>query len=425
MKRVISFIITSLLLIGLKGCNESRVLEENTKESGLSKYNVSYKSLDSDFFKEGYIFEPLYFKDDELYGIANIYYKSLAIEEEEEEDDNLKYKIDKDGNFKEYKNSLIDEYLNDNQIRDSISNKSVYKRGIHTQDINYYYSDFENDSIKVLEWLKEPIEIIKEKTERLDSESKFDNLVYKDKNIELHEVVTMNYKESNGTRIAYKENYKFLYSIDFNKEELSISDILKEEEGFGYYYNENIGKFIKVNKDGFFEELDLKDNKIEIKENKIENFKVNANYSFNYNFKDFTIITYNNRNEETNEPGPTQTMVINNKDNNYKIYYEDKDMMNDYIYLFSKIENSNYFIAVYNNKYYLSAIKDNLDLELIKEMNFNYEMYGDGDSSQMSIFANEEGNKALITITSYNFSKDDVYKHNKIQYIYLAIDEKE
>ena len=62
----------------------------------------------------------------------------------------------------------------------------------------------------------------------------------------------------------------FIYCIDFDKEELYISDILKEEESLAYYYNESLEKFIKVNNNGVFEELDLVDNKIEIKENKKE-----------------------------------------------------------------------------------------------------------------------------------------------------------
>lgn len=421
MKKAISLIIISLLIISLKGCNESRVLEENTKETGLSNYNVSYKSLDSDFFKAGYIFEPLYFNNDELYGISKAY-STLAIKEE---DNNLKYKIDKEGIFKEYENSLIDEYLNDRQIRGSISNKSVYERGLHTKDINYFYSDFENNTLIELKWLKEPMEIIKEKTERLDSEFKFDKLVYKYKNIELYEVITMNYKESNGTRVAYKDNYKFIYCIDFDKEEFYISDILKEEKSLGYYYNENLEKFIKVNNNGVFEELDLVDNKIEIKENKKEDFNINANYKFNYNFKDFTVITYNNRNEETNETEATQTMVINNKDNNYKIYYENRDEINDYIYVSNEIKNSNYFIASYDHKYYIASIEDNFDLELIREIDLNYDIYEEADSISRDIFSNEEGTKALITIAKENWGKDDRYFFDKIQYIYVEIEEKE
>jgi len=421
MKKAMSLIITSLLLITLKGCNESRVLEENTKETGLSKYNISYKYLNSDYFKEGYIFEPLYFKNDELYGIAKVY-SNLSTKYE---DDNLKYKIDKEGVFKEYENSLIDEYLNDGQIRSSISNKSVYERNLHTQDINYFYSDFENNTLTELRWLKEPMEIIKEKTEGLDSESKFDKLVYKYKNIALYEVITMNDKESKETRVAYKDNYKFIYCIDFDKEELYISDILKEEESLAYYYNESLEKFIKVNNNGVFEELDLVDNKIEIKENKKEDFKINANYKFNHNLKDFTIIIYNNRNEETNEPEASQTMVINNKDNNYKIYYEDKDEMNDYIYVSNEIKNSNYFIASYNYKYYIASIEDNLELELIREIDLNYDIYEETDSISRDIFSNEDGTKALIKIAKKNWDKDSKYFFDKIQYIYLEIEEKE
>lgn len=41
------------------------------------------------------------------------------------------------------------------------------------------------------------------------------------------------------------------------------------------------------------------------------------------------------------------------------------------------------------------------------------------------MFSNDEGNKALITIKHFNTNKDYIYAYENIQYIYLAIEERD
>lgn len=66
-----------------------------------------------------------------------------------------------------------------------------------------------------------------------------------------------------------------------------------------------------------------------------------------------------------------------------------------------------------------------MDLELIREIDLNYDIYEEADSISRDIFSNEEGTKALITIAKENWGKDDRYFFDKIQYIYVEIEEKE
>lgn len=394
MKRIISILITILTIITFNGCNKSRVLEENTKENGLSKYNVSYKYLNSDFFEEGALFETLYFKEDEVYGLVTAYPKNGLVEDYP----TTQYKIDILGNFKEYKNESLEEYRNDNQLKNIIQvrnghqeksyliNNNIYKKGnyikdktmkkLYIEDINYYYSDFANNSLKELEWLKDPMKNIVEIKSQFE-EGYEDSYVNEDLRIyEYNSNPSKGFMDDDNNNYEMEKNYKLIYMIDLKSEKIYASDLIEEDKSMLYYYNDDIEAFIKVDKDGTFKKIDIKQDKLYINDyssdyiddylegsnNLFENIKSAALNNILL-LKDYSIIKNINR-----ETVNSETIMIRNKDgkinNHIQKEYKDKD----YINVLHPIENSNYMLTENNDKYYISIINNDLEIELIKEI---------------------------------------------------------
>jgi len=428
MKRIIRILIVTLIVINFNGCNESRVLEENTKEIGLSNYKVSYKYLNNDFFQEGSLFEPLYFKGDEIYGLVTAYPKNGLVEDYP----TTQYKIDNLGDFKEYKNASLEEYQSDSQVRTSPINDNIYIRSPHTKDINYYYSDFENNSLKELEWLKEPMENIVEiksefKEVYAESYGNEDLIIY-----EYNSNPSKGFIDENDDRT--ERNYKLIYMIDLENEKMYVSDVIEEDKSILYYYNDDIEAFIKVDKDGTFKKISTKQDRIYINDyssDYINNYLESSNNLFKniksaainniFLLKDYSII--NNINRETLN---SETIIIRNKDGKINNHIEKGYKDKDYIYVLQPIENSNYMLTKNNDKYYISVINENLEIELIKEIELNNNISSERNkSADISMFSNDDGNKALITIKHFNIDKEYIYAYENIEYIYLEIEKRD
>ena len=448
MRNFIKILIITVSLITLKGCSESRVLEENTKEVRLSNYKVSYKYLNNDFFEEGSLFEPLYFKGDEIYGLVTAYPKNGLVEDYP----TTQYKIDSLGNFKEYKNESLEEYRNDSQLRnisqvrngnqeksDLINNtiytkknyiKDITMKKLYIEDINYYYSDFANNSLKELEWLKEPMKNIVEIKDQFkggyeESYGNEDLIIY-----EYNSNPSKDLIEDEET----EKSYKLIYMIDLKSKRIYVSDLIEEDKSMLYYYNYDIEAFIKVDKDGTFKKIDINQDRIYINEyssdyindylegsnNLFENIKSAALNNILL-LKDYSVIKNINR-----ETVNSETIIIRNKDgkinNHIQKEYKDKD----YINVLHPIENSNYMLTENTDKYYIGIINEDLEIELIKEIELKNHISSERNKgADISMFSNGEGNKALITIKHFNIDKDYIYAFDNIEYIYLEIEERD
>lgn len=427
MKRIIRILIVALVVINFNGCSDSIVLEENTQEIGLSNYKVSYKYLNNDFFQEGSLFEPLYFKGDEIYGLVTAYPKNGLVEDYP----TTQYKIDNLGDFKEYKNESLEAYRNDSQVRNSPINDNIYIRSLHTKDINYYYSDFENNSLKELEWLKEPMKnIVEIKSQFKEGYAES----YGNEDLIIYEYNSNPFKgfmdDNNETEI----NYKLIYMIDLKNEKIYVSDIIEEDKSVLYYYNDDIESFIKVDRDGTFKKIDTKKDKIYINDyssdyindylesstNLFENIKLAALNAV-FLLKDYSVIKNTNR-----ETVNSETIIIRNKDGKINNHIEKEYKDKDYIYVLYPIKNSNYMLTENNDKYYISIINEDLEIELIKEIELNNDISSERNkSANISMFSNDEGNKALITIKYFNIDKDYIYVYENIKYIYLEIEKRD
>lgn len=427
MKKFIKFLIITSLVIVFTGCNGSRVLEENTKDLGLSNYKVTYKYLNSDYLDEGYKFNPLYFKNDELYGLANAYPLNVPLEDYE---DNLLYKIDISGNFKEYENHTISSYLDDWQIKDTIKDKNIYNRGLYTNDINYRYTDLENDSLKEIPWIKEPKEIINENQTSIKGSSEdyhYRELSFGYGNFIIYEFNSKySYNTEDEEKLKDIDNNKVVYYLDMENEKFYISDILKEDPSLLYYYNEEEEAFIKINEDGSYEILELKEGKINFKEYNTQN-NTNLNEALdkskrgkvNFSLKDYSIIKYIDDNLLSRK------IIINNNTNEFKTYKKESFGDKDYIDIFTVIPNNNYVLSLSNKGAYLGVINEELEIEFLKEIDFNLDIYDkEKESIGLDVFSNKDSSKILITLSCSSFDKPK-YIFNKIQYIYVDIESKE
>lgn len=431
MKKSISILITLLTIITFKGCNDSRILEEDTKKVGLSNYKVSYKYLNSDYFDEGYLFEPLYFKDNEFYGISSFY---KFISNVEDENKKLLYKIDRNGNFNSYINESLTYYLEDTQNGREVKDKNIYAKGPTNKDKKYYYANFGNDSYKEVYWIEMYMKEIEEKKKEIIE--KYDlygtETIYKsDKGI-IYEFNTNVFLNDSYEDKDYKENYKFIYYIDVNLEEAFISDIYKEDPSVAYYYNKEEDSFIKINIDGSYEKVEFINKEIVLKDYNINNnldlkgiFEkakavISPYFHNEERFKDYTVIRY------VDDNVLNKYIIINNATNEDKIYGEESFSDEKFIYINEVIPNSNYFLTKdKEDNCYIGLINEDLELELIGNIDLNLQSYSkEYGGPDISIFSNDNGSKLLITIKEFNKSLKGKY-YNNIQYIYVDIEKKE
>ena len=395
MKKVISLIIGVLISTTLISCNNTQVLEINTKENNdSSKYIFTERNIENK--DKDKVFIPVLYKEDILYG-------KMILNNSENQ---IPYYLNEDGSFKEIEEgNFINEEIE--LIKNGFINK---ESGIYMVDSNklserkFYYIDIIN----------------KTKFELKDFEKAYSKI-----EVDLKKLTNFGLKLE-GNENFYIEEYLSVEDSGIGKKKRYIILDIKnqiyytlssDEINFIYfYYNKDEDSIMAIDVLGRIYKIKIVENKINYEIYKEINLGDMKIYNiFGHNIRKFNdeilIVNIENNSKENMD---YYNILYNIKSG--EIISLDKEKT-----IVMKLENTNFYRVLYKENQYIAELSENGDINLI------YKLDNDEYRCMYSI-GNEKGDN--IFLTRIKFSEESIKNPDKpieneeIKYSILEIKER-
>lgn len=403
MKKVLSIILTTIIILSMIGCKESVVLEERVKSvEEVKAFDVVETPVEIE--KEEVIY-PALFINDNVYGA-----EFINGEDPLNDITDLKgYYIDKDGNYNENKDSkcFLTKIGNVSTINYFGLTKEYDNRDIPIDEKEYYYRDNLNDITIKIEGLNELINDLN----LLSSEYLSWNYYIFGDNKYL--ALNLNLYKNHLNNSNLIEQTLFIVEIKSGKTiKIKTKDEDESNSIIYMYYDENINSIMAIMSDNKVKKVNVTNNEIKLESYKELNFQDYKLYSdFGYyikNYKDnliFTLIDEGNFSEE-DFIGNTRYAIYNKKSGEVQLLEKD-------IFIMDVFGESNLISVIYNDDSYLAEIDEDNNIELIYK--FDKKEY-----DYVSIYgvSNEEGNRLFICKTLFN---KELESNRKEEYSFIDL----
>lgn len=396
MKKCLVLILLSVFT--LISCSSKVVIEENTKNNKiLNKYNITVREIKDNFDYDYQVFKPLYFKDNNIYGINDVRING----EVKEGEANVPIKLNSKGEFIENDDEGLKEFIEDPLRRNyTIQASGINSEGLHTRDNTYYYYDLrENIKFYLKDLDKFFYEI--EEVSKLKSEE-----VYDLENYYIVEIICHESPEGlEGNYDAIEMTAKATIIIDKANKTYYKTEINKETP-YVYYFDEKENSIMALNYLGEIKKIILEDGRINYLDYK--NVVLEG-------FGGYTLFDYLMIRKFVNDNYVVLSVYI---DGEYKTFiYDIKNgeiKLNSEDFIVDNVDNTNYFIINSDDGNYLSTINKNMEFELLCKL-FNYGYY-----DNITIIGNRKNVFALLE--KYNFENERSYLEDK-KYLLVNIEE--
>ena len=396
MKKCLVLILLSVFT--LISCSSKVVIEENTKNNKiLNKYNITVREIKDNFDYDYQVFKPLYFKDNNIYGINDVRING----EVKEGEANVPIKLNSKGEFIENDDEGLKEFIEDPLRRNyTIQASGINSEGLHTRDNTYYYYDLrENIKFYLKDLDKFFYEI--EEVSKLKSEE-----VYDLENYYIVEIICHESPEGlEGNYDAIEMTAKATIIIDKANKTYYKTEINKETP-YVYYFDEKENSIMALNYLGEIKKIILEDGRI----NYLDYKNVVLEGFGGYTLFDYLMIRkFVNDNYVVLSvyiDGEHKTFIYDIKNGEIKLNSED--------FIVDNVDNTNYFIINSDDGNYLSTINKNMEFELLCKL-FNYGYY-----DNITIIGNRKNVFALLE--KYNFENERSYLEDK-KYLLVNIEE--
>lgn len=397
MKKIISLMI-AIFSIAMVSCNNTKVLEENTKENEvLNKYKITERNININ--DKDILFKPLFYDEDGVNGILSITRTEPVSEDEIKEP---YYIINEAGELIEEENKwFIKEGINYINSTGGTSYRGVYSEGLHTRDKKFYYIDLEKN--------------IKFKLE--DYDKAYFKMYYDfgDIGITTFQLDDNYYiEQTSKRRDSEVKEEKSILIVDIKNETYYTTGIVKMELN-RFYYDEKEKSIMALDTLGQIRKVILKDGKIYFEDYKkiyfskvgIETINGDTGTRMGYFNKcgDYLIISF------IHDKGY--------KDVLYNISTNEIKIMDEEVFIINEIENTEFFVVSYANKLYLAEIGDKGEFDLI------FKLADNGYYDEVRMKANEEGNSIFFELIKFEENTAGKSSYVKdVKYSFLEIEEK-
>lgn len=370
MKKIISLMI-GLLSISMISCSNTKVLEENTKEvKSDDKYTITERNISNNY--EDKLFMPLFYNSDEIYGtLSNFNSQNF-------EDYNIPYFLDNEGKLKEVdKGAFTDKEIGLIKYKSGYGSEGVYFiEGSRSSERKFYYIDIKNN----IEINLEGYEKIYNKIEpQFNTRSDGGYRLEGNKNYYIH-------RYENFNNEGELEGVQEIIIVDIKNNTFYIMEAIDKKYYYFYYDNkensimtiDSLGKIYKVileegkTRCEFYKEINLNGLKLYDKHGYFRCYIENDNLILNI-YNDTTGIAYIDR-----------ANIL------YNLNSSEITIMNPEKSILGKIENTDFFLVLYNEYKYLAELSDNGEMDLIYKLD---------DSEGYKYFvgaANEKGNSIFV-----------------------------
>ncbi|WP_195263030.1 hypothetical protein [Clostridium sp. 1001275B_160808_H3] len=376
MKKIISLMI-GVLSISMVSCNNTKVLEENTKEiKSNDKYTIAERNIAN--INEDMLFMPLFYDSEGIFGTLNNFNSHNF------DDYNIPYYLDYDGTFKEVdKGTFTDEEIGFIKDKGSNGSNGVYfMEGIRASERKFYYIDLKNN-IKI----------------NLEGYEKIYNKIEPQFNIE----------SNGGYTLEGNENYYIHLYQNCNNEgqleglqEILIVDLKNnifytmestDTKYYYFYYDQKERSIMAIDNLGKIYKVRLEEGKVIC-----EFYKdINLNDLRLYNKHGYFSCYMENDNLILNIDNDTMEKDYSDRSNIlYNLTLSEITIMNPEKILLGKIEDTDFFLISYNDDKYLAELND------IGEMDLIYKLDDSEGYKYMSHIANEDGSSIFIVRIKYN-----------------------
>lgn len=375
MKKIILLMI-AIFSIAMVSCNNTKVLEENTKENKISdKYKITERNIENT--ERDKSFMPLFYDSDIIYGTMSP--KNSGAPEEFQ----IPYYIDSSGAFKRVEEGKFDK----DEIGFIKDTYGCIDSGVYMLNSNrlserkFYYIDIVN----------------KNKFELDGYEKIYNSIELKLKNF-----------GNRGAKLEGNENYYIqgYFNVEdkgksINNEEIIIIDLKNESyyvvrnnnnRYIKFYFDNNEEAIMAIDNLGKIYKLTLQEKEIVselYKDIGVEDLEIYDKYGYlgSFYFEDNLIL--NTHNNESKEFYDYSNLF-------YKVKSDELISMDKEKIIIGKVNNTNFFIVLYNENRYLAEISDDGEINLIYKLD---------DSEGYRYFygvANKEGHNIFVTKIKYN-----------------------
>ncbi|GAA0085317.1 hypothetical protein UT300007_17560 [Clostridium sp. CTA-7] len=401
MKKIISLII-ALFSIAMVSCNNTKVLEENTKENEvLNKYKITERTININ--DKDILFKPLFYDEDGVNGILS----TSRTEPVSEDETRGPYIINESGELIKEENkwfakegiNYIDYYIK--STGKTTSYRGVYSEGIYTRDKKFYYIDLEKNIKFELEYYdKAYFEMYYDFGDISSTTFQVDDNYY--------------IEETSKRRDSEVKEEKSILIVDIKNETYYTTGIVKMELN-RFYYDEKEKSIMALDTIGQIRKVILKDGKIYFEDYKkfdfskvgIETINGDTVTRMGYFNKcgDYLIISF------IDDKGY--------KDVLYNISTNEIKIMDEEVFIINEIENTEFFVVSHGNKLYLAEIGDKGEFDLI------FKLADDSYYQNIIAKANKEGNSIFFELIKFEENTAGKSSYVKdVKYSFLEIEEK-
>lgn len=376
MKKIISSMI-GVLLIGMVSCNNTKVLEENTKEiKSNDKYTIVERNITN--INEDMLFIPLFYDSGGIFGTLNNFNsKNFG-------DYNIPYYLDNDGIFKEVdKGTFTDEEIGFIKSKGRNGSKGVYFiEGSRANERKFYYIDLKNN-----------IEI------NLEGYEKIYNKIEPQYDIQ----------SSGGYTLEGNENYYIHLNENYNNEgklegtqEILIVDIIDNKfytmesidtKYYYFYYDIKENSIMTIDNLGRTYKILLEEGKAKCefyKDINLNQFKLYDKHGYFQCYLENDNLILNIDNDINGKDYLDRSNIL------YNLSSSDITIMNPEKNILGKIEDTEFFLVLYNDNKYLAELNDKGEMDIIYKLD-DLEGY-----KYMFHIANEDGSSIFIARIKYN-----------------------
>lgn len=376
MKKIISLMI-GVFSIGMVSCNNTKVLEENTKEIKCNdKYTITERNISNSY--EDKLFTPLFYNSDGIYGTLSNFNSQNS------EEYNIPYLLDNDGKFQEVdKGTFNDKEIGLIKYKARNGSEGVYFiEGSMSSEREFYYIDIKNN-----------VEI------NLEGYEKIYNKIEPQFNI----------RSNGGYRLEGNENYYIHLYQEYNNEgqlkveqEILIIDIINStfytmESGdtkyYYFYYDEKEKSIMAIDSLGKIYKVILEEGNIRCefyKEINLNGLSIYDKHGYFRCYKENDNLILNIYNDATGKVNLDRSNIL------YNLNSSEITIMNQEKNVLGRIENTNFFLVLYNENRYLAELSDEGEINLIYKLD---------DSEGYRYFfdvASEDGNNIFVARIKYN-----------------------
>ena len=407
----ISVLIILFFIIINKGCNDSKVLDDNTSiEESKNNSKISITEIEDPFEDKKQIFTGVYIEDGKVSG--NLTTRKLGDVPDSEID--RPYIIDESGKIIE--NKLDKEWLEE---YNNLSKYSVFNyNGLYTIGYNTTHEELKKRSYYVDVLLKKKYYLDKDIEYRNIIDSNLNNKFGESYNFEKYYIeVYKNYMPIGQEKdfVDYKDRGNYLLIVDKENGNEYLSDFLldlpyifyssKDKSLMGINNYGEIYKIIIENEEIKIEKVD----ELSLKDYKLENLNGRLFTEF-YSVDNIVYFNVQNRYNKENNKNYSKSLVIDLETKNWRLLEENS---NPYF-----IKNTKYAFKVKEDgNFELIKLKNNLTFESLGTINFS----GDNISINSAV-GNKEENKLFISIEQQKHD-DETTILEKVNYYYINIEE--